>query len=114
MDIVRQKSKCKFGIFGIMVFMIKIFGLIISFIMVWLRLLQPGGTRAIAAENVAGAKAIEVICSLVQTCKHHEIDIYNYFSYVLEKIVYCATDDDFQQLLPFHLKEKLLTVATGR
>jgi len=38
--------------------MIRLFGFIFSFIMVMLRLLRPGGARAIAAENVALRKQL--------------------------------------------------------
>jgi len=54
-DIVIKKSKWKFGT---MVTMIKLFGFIFSFIMVMCRLLRPGGTRAIAAENIALRKQL--------------------------------------------------------
>jgi len=66
-----------------------------------------GRKNFLFANSVAGAKAIEVLCSLAQTCKHHQIDVYDYFRYILEHIVHCTTPEELEQLLPFHVKAKL-------
>ena len=66
-----------------------------------------GRKNFLFANSVAGAKAIEVLCSLAQTCKHHQVDVYDYFRYVLGAIVHCSTPEEIEQLLPFHVKTTL-------
>ena len=61
------------------------------------------------ANSVAGAHAATTIFSLVETCKHHKIEPYDYFKYVLDKIPKCQTIDDYEALLPFNLNTSLLT-----
>ncbi len=69
-----------------------------------------GRKNFLFANSVADANAIEVLCSLVQTCKHHQVDVYDYFRYVLSQSQHCASDDEIKQLLPFYVKEKLATI----
>ena len=57
-----------------------------------------------------GAHAAAVIYSLVETCKTHDIEPYAYFRYVLSNIARCETPQDYQTLLPFHLRPEQLIV----
>jgi transposase len=47
-----------------------------------------------------GAKAGAVLYSLLETCKANDIEPYQYFVAMLNRIRLCATDEDYQQLLP--------------
>jgi transposase len=60
------------------------------------------------ADSVAGAEAAATIFSLVETCKHHGIEPYNWFRYVLEKIPLCQSDAEIKALLPFNIDRNLL------
>lgn len=60
------------------------------------------------ADSVAGAQAAATIFSLVETCKHHDIEAYDWFRYVLQQIPLCRTDDEVEALLPFNIDKGLL------
>lgn len=60
------------------------------------------------ADSVAGAEASALLFSLIETCKHHEVEPYAWFRYVLQKIPSCQTRDEIEALLPFNIDEKLL------
>ncbi|MEQ1789933.1 MAG: IS66 family transposase [Rickettsiales bacterium] len=60
------------------------------------------------ADSVAGAEAAAVLFSLVETCKHHDIEAYDWFRYVLQKIPLCQSDDEIEALLPFNIDRSLL------
>lgn len=60
------------------------------------------------ADSVAGAEAASTIFSLVETCKHHKIEAYNWFRYVLQKIPLCQSDAEVEALLPFNIDSELL------
>lgn len=55
------------------------------------------------SNSVQGAHASSVIYSLVATCNHHGINVFEYFRHVLKKIPYCQTLNDFERLLPYHV-----------
>lgn len=61
------------------------------------------------ADSVTGAEAAATIFSLVETCKHHDVEPYDWFRYVLEKIPLCKTNDEIENLLPFNIDKNLLT-----
>jgi len=60
------------------------------------------------ADSVAGAEAAAIIFSLVETCKHHDIEAYDWFRYVLQQIPLCQSDADMEALLPFNIDQRLL------
>lgn len=60
------------------------------------------------ASSVAGAEAGAIIFSLIETCKHHDIEAYDWFRYVLTQIPLCTTDDQIEALLPFNIDRALL------
>lgn len=60
------------------------------------------------SDSVEGAKAGATIFSLVETCKHHGVEPYNYFRYVLNILPSCQTLSDYEALLPFNIDKKLL------
>lgn len=60
------------------------------------------------ADSIAGAEAAAVIFSLIETCKHHNIEAYDWLKYVLEKMPLCQTDDEIETLLPFNIDRSLL------
>ena len=53
--------------------------------------------------TTAGAHASSILFSLVQTCKEHNVDVFAYFKYALEKAPKCNNTHDFEKLLPYNL-----------
>jgi transposase len=60
------------------------------------------------ADSVAGAEAAAIIYSLVETCKYHHLEPYDWFKYVLNQVPNCTTLADFEALLPFNIDRNLL------
>jgi transposase len=60
------------------------------------------------ADSVAGAEAAATIFSLVETCKYHNVEPYDWFRYVLQHIPLCKSDDEIEALLPFNIDKSLL------
>jgi len=60
------------------------------------------------ANSVEGAHAAATIYSLVETCKHHQIEPYYWFKYVLQTIPSCKTLEEIEALLPFNIDRTLL------
>jgi transposase len=60
------------------------------------------------SNSVEGAHAGATIFSLVETCKHHGVEPYDYFRYVLNALPACQTIADYEALLPFNIDKKLL------
>lgn len=60
------------------------------------------------SDSVAGAEAGAAIFSLIETCKHHGIEAYDWLRYVLEKMPSCASDDEIEALLPFNIDRSLI------
>ena len=61
------------------------------------------------ADSVAGAHAAANIFSLIETCKYHKIEPYDYLRYVLDVISQCNTIEDYEKLLPYNINKDLLT-----
>jgi len=61
------------------------------------------------ADSVAGAHAAATIYSVIETCKHHHIEPYDYLRYVLPALQQCRTLEDFEKLLPYNIDRKLLS-----
>ena len=51
----------------------------------------------------AGAEAVTVFYSLIQTCVANEIEPLSYLIAMLHRIRFCKTDDDYRELLPFFI-----------
>lgn len=60
------------------------------------------------ADSVAGAHAAARIYSIIETCKHHHVEPYDYLRYVLQSIHKCQTIEDFEKLLPYNIDKNLL------
>jgi transposase len=60
------------------------------------------------ADSVEGANAAATIFSLVETCKYHGIEPYNWFRYVLQQMPLCKTDAEIEALMPFNVDRSLL------
>lgn len=58
--------------------------------------------------NENGARAGATIFSLVETCKNHGIEPYEYFKYVLSNIRTADTIEALEKLLPFNCDRRLL------
>ncbi len=60
------------------------------------------------ADSVVGAEAAATLFSLVETCKHHHIEPYDWFRYVLQQIPLCQSESEIEDLLPFNIDRTLL------
>jgi transposase len=60
------------------------------------------------ADSVEGAHAAATIFSFIETCKHHQIEPYYWFKYVLQTLPSCQTLEEFEALLPFNIDRNLL------
>jgi hypothetical protein len=56
---------------------------------------------------VAGPNGAAIIYSLVETCKWHGVEQYDWFRYDLKAIPLCS-EDEHEMLLPFNIDRKLL------
>ena len=54
--------------------------------------------------SVEGAKAAGIIYSLIETCKAHKVNCYDWLRNTLTKIPTCETVQQFEALLPFNFK----------
>lgn len=64
------------------------------------------------ANSVAGANAAAAIFSVIETCKYHKIEPYEYLRYVLNTLPQCQTIDDYEKLLPYKIDKSSLLVAS--
>jgi transposase len=58
--------------------------------------------------SAEGAEAAATLFSLVETCRHHGLDPYSYFKYVLTHIQNAETMEQLEQLLPFYVERQAL------
>ncbi len=65
------------------------------------------------ANSVAGANAAAAIYSVIETCKYHKVEPYDYLRYVLQALPQCQTIDDYEALLPYNIDRKLLISHIG-
>jgi len=60
------------------------------------------------ADSVAGASAATIIFSLVETCKYHGVEAYDWFRYVLQQLPLCQSDAEIKALMPFNIDRQLM------
>ena len=60
------------------------------------------------SDSVAGAEAGAAIFSLIETCKYHGIEAYDWLRYVLEKMPSCQSNEEIEALLPFNIDRALI------
>jgi transposase len=60
------------------------------------------------SDSVSGAEAGAIIYSLIETCKHHDIEAYDWLRYVLKQVPLCSSTDEIEMLLPFNIDRLLL------
>lgn len=60
------------------------------------------------SDKPEGARASCIIYSLIETCKAHEINPYNYFRHVLDEIVHTNTAAELERLLSYNLDQNIL------
>lgn len=53
--------------------------------------------------SVAGARALCMHFSFVETAKQHGLDPFNYYSHILKNIPLCKSVEDYEKLLPWNL-----------
>lgn len=61
--------------------------------------------------SVAGAKAAEIIYSLIETAKYHNVEPYSYLRYVLTRLPNITTESELEMLLPFNIDRTLLIIS---
>jgi hypothetical protein len=59
------------------------------------------------SNSVKGAKAAAIIFSLIETCKAHEVNPYDWMRLALSKLPACESVEEFGTLLPFNCKDLL-------
>jgi len=65
------------------------------------------------SHSVEGAHAGANIFSIIETCKYHGIEPYDYLRYVLNALPNCQTLDDYEKMLPFNIDRELLVAAAN-
>jgi transposase len=65
------------------------------------------------ANSVPGANAAATIFSIIETCKYHKIEPYDYLRYVLNVLPLCQTIDDYEKLLPYKIDKSLLVASVN-
>ena len=60
------------------------------------------------ADSVVGAHSAATIFSIIETCKYHQVEPYNYLRYVLDALPQCNTIEDYEKLLPYNIDRSLL------
>ena len=58
--------------------------------------------------NDGGAHAGSTLFSLIETCKHHKIDVFSWLKYVLANIHQAETVEQLEKLLPYNIDPVLL------
>ena len=74
------------------------------------RVIKPfatGRKNWLFCDSVKGADASANIYSLIETCKYHDINPYDYLKYVFSEIRKCETVEDFEKLLPYRFHPKI-------
>lgn len=59
--------------------------------------------------NELGARAGSVLFSLIETCKHHSVDVFSWLKYALTNIHQAHSIELLEQLLPYNINSDLLT-----
>jgi transposase len=62
------------------------------------------------ADSVEGAEAAAIIYSLIETCKHYDVQPYHWLRHALQTIPSYQTLEEFEALLPFNIDKKLLDI----
>lgn len=60
------------------------------------------------AYSVSGANAAAIIFSIVETCKYHHIEPYEYLRHILQALPQCNTLENYEALLPYNIDKQLL------
>ncbi len=74
------------------------------------RVIKPfatGRKNWLFCDSVKGADACANIYSLIETCKFHCINPYDYLKHVFSEINKCGTVEDFEKLLPYRFHHKM-------
>ena len=57
-----------------------------------------------------GAKASSYLYSLIETAKANGLKPYDYFRYLLEKVPFAETEEDYRNLLPQNIDPALMKI----
>jgi transposase len=62
------------------------------------------------AGSPKGAESSAILYSLVESAKLNELSVYDYFHYILKKLPYCRTPEDYEVLLPYNLTPETIKI----
>ena len=62
-------------------------------------------------DSVAGARAAEIIYSIIETAKYHNLEPYSYLRAILTNLPYATRESDVEVLLPFNIDQASLTIS---
>jgi transposase len=62
-------------------------------------------------DSIAGAKAAEIIYSIIETAKYHKVEPYTYLRYILSRLPNVTTERELEPLLPFNIDQTLLITS---
>lgn len=77
------------------------------------RMVKPfviGRKNWLFSQSVKGIESGQVIFSLIETAKAHNLQPYNYLRYVLEKLPYAKDLADIEMLLPYNLNQDQIKI----
>ena len=58
--------------------------------------------------NDIGARSGAILFSLIETCKHHKVDVFSWLKYALTHIRQAHTMEQLEALLPYNINTLLL------
>jgi len=70
-----------------------------------------GQKNWIFSDSIAGARAAEILYSIIETAKAHQVEPYSYLRYVLTHLPKVTTEEELEALLPFNINRALLTIS---
>jgi hypothetical protein len=64
------------------------------------------------SQSVAGAHASARLYSLIETAKMHQLNPAAYLKHIFTELPNCKTIEDYENLLPYHVKDTILKIST--
>ena len=71
-----------------------------------------GRNNWLFSNSVDGAHASARLFSLIETAKAHQLNPVAYLAYVFKELPYCNSIEDYEALLPYHIKDARLKIFT--
>ncbi len=71
-----------------------------------------GRANWLFSQSVAGAHASARLYSLIETAKMHQLNPAAYLKHIFTELPNCKTIEDYENLLPYHVKDTILKIST--